>query len=68
VLEKKQRFDDAKRELIRAANLDPTYPDPHYALARIYRHMNDLKASSREFSEFEQLRETDKRKGTVRPD
>jgi len=68
VLEKKQRLTDAERELIRAATLDPTYPDPHYALARIYRHTGDLKASSREFSQFEQLRETDKRKGTVRPD
>ena len=68
VLEKKQRLEDAKRELLRAATLDPTYPEPHYALARVYRHLGDLKASSNEFSLFAQLREADKRKGTVRPD
>jgi tetratricopeptide (TPR) repeat protein len=68
VLEKKQLLADAKAELGRAASLDPTYPDPHYALARIYRRTGDPKAAAKELVEFQELRETDKRKGTVRPD
>ena len=34
-------------KLDQAASLDPTYPDPHYALARIYRHQGDIRASQR---------------------
>jgi tetratricopeptide (TPR) repeat protein len=68
VLEKKQYLEEAKTELNRAAALDPTYPDPHYALARIYRRTGDPKASARELAAFQELRDTDKRKGIIRPD
>lgn len=68
VLERKERYEEAIAELEQAANLDPTYPEPHYALGRIYRKRRDFKAAEREMGVFQDLRNTDKRKGITRPD
>ena len=68
VLEKEGHVDEAKTEFDRAVAQDPTYPDPHYALARIYRRNGDTKAAAKELKSFQDLREADKRKGTVRPE
>ena len=68
LLEKKERYEDAIAELQQAARLDPTYPEPHYALGRIYRKQKDSKAAERELGIFQDLRNTDKLKGVVRPD
>jgi Flp pilus assembly protein TadD len=68
VLEKKGQSEDAVRELKEAATLDPTYPEPHYALARIYKRQGNLRSSQQELTLFEALRNEDKRKGVIRPD
>jgi len=67
-LEKQGRIDHARAELERAIALDPTYPDPHYALARIYRRSGDTKSAASELKLFQNLREADKRNGTIRPE
>jgi len=66
VLEKKQNLDDAIAELEQAAALDPTYPEPHYVLARILRQRSDARAAI-ELRKFQQLRANDKQKGIARP-
>jgi tetratricopeptide (TPR) repeat protein len=68
VLEKKERYEEAIAELEQAARLDPTYPEPHFALGRIYRKRRDSAAAEKELSLFQDLRNTDKRKGITRPD
>ena len=55
-------------ELEQAAKLDPTYPEPHYAMARIQRKIGNLQAAAKEIQLFEDLRKTDKLKGITRPD
>ena len=61
-------YPEAIAELELTAKLDPTYPEPHYALARIYRKRRDLKAAETELGIFQELRRTDKLKGINRPD
>jgi tetratricopeptide (TPR) repeat protein len=68
VLEKKEQYDEAVAELKEAARLDPTYPEPHYTLARIFKRRQDLKSAQMELNLFQELRNTDKRKGITRPD
>jgi Flp pilus assembly protein TadD len=68
VLERKERDEEAIAELQQAARLDPTYPEPHYALGRIYRKQRDFKAVEKELRMFQDLRNTDKLKGITRPD
>jgi Flp pilus assembly protein TadD len=68
VLEKKEQYEEAIAQLELAAKLDPTYPEPHYALARIYRKRRDSKTAEKELSLFQDLRNTDKLKGITRPD
>jgi tetratricopeptide (TPR) repeat protein len=67
VLEKKERYEEAITEMERAATLDPTYPDPHYALSRIHRRRQDVKAAQRELRIFQDLRNADKLRGITRP-
>ena len=62
-----QRYDEAVAELKRAASLDPTYPDPHYALARIYRQQQLAQAAKEELRIFQDLKNQDKLKGITRP-
>ena len=47
VLEKKGQAAAAIAELSQAAELDPSYPEPHYALARLYRRSGDAKRADR---------------------
>jgi tetratricopeptide (TPR) repeat protein len=68
VLEQRKRIDEAVAELNEAARLDPTYPEPHYILARIYNKRQDRSSAAREMNLFQELRNTDKQKGIVRPD
>ncbi|MGH9574643.1 MAG: tetratricopeptide repeat protein, partial [Candidatus Acidiferrales bacterium] len=68
VFERKKQLERAVHELRRSAELDPTYPQPHYALARIYKQQSDLEAAERELRLFTKLRAIDNRKGIVRPD
>jgi tetratricopeptide (TPR) repeat protein len=68
VFERKEQLDGAVAELKEAARLDPTYPEPHFALARIYRKRHDAAAAERELHLFQELRDTDKIKGIMRPD
>ena len=68
VLEKKNRNKEAVEELKEASRLDPTYPEPHYALARIYKKQENAASAQQELSMFEALRKTDKQKGITRPD
>ena len=59
---------EAIEELKEASRLDPTYPEPHYALARIYRKKQDATSAQHELTMFETLRKVDKQKGITRPD
>ncbi len=68
VLERTDRWEEAVAELKEAARLDPTYPEPHYTLARIYMKRQDREAAQKELNLFQELRDTDKRKGITRPD
>lgn len=57
----------AKAEFERAAQLDPSDPQPHYLLAQTYRDLHQLDQSAKELAQFEQLSqaEKDKRLSTV---
>jgi Flp pilus assembly protein TadD len=67
-LEKEGRGSEAVKELTEASRLDPTYPEPHYILARIYRRENDAKSAEEQLILFQRLRDADKRNGVTRPD
>jgi tetratricopeptide (TPR) repeat protein len=45
----------AKYALLKAAEEDPTDPQPHYLLAQLYRDTNDADASAREMAVFQKL-------------
>jgi tetratricopeptide (TPR) repeat protein len=49
------KYDVSIRWLTKAAEMDPTYPDPHYLLARIYRRTGNIKAAASESSIFQAL-------------
>jgi tetratricopeptide (TPR) repeat protein len=49
------KYDVSIRWLTNAVELDPTYPDPHYLLARIYRRTGNMKAAAEESDKFEAL-------------
>lgn len=55
VQQKKNR--EALTALLRAEALDPTQPDAHYRLARLYRTMGDAAAAQQEFAKVSQLQE-----------
>ena len=53
--EEEGQYDVSVRWLTRAAEIDPTYPDPHYLLARIYQRTGDRKSAASESSLFQEL-------------
>jgi Flp pilus assembly protein TadD len=56
LLEKQGKTSQAIEELKRASQLDPVNPQPHYALARIYRRVGDTPQAKREIETFQTLR------------
>jgi predicted Zn-dependent protease len=54
-LEQAGENQDSLRWLLRAAQMDPTYPDPHLQLARVYRKLGDAAKAKQEAAIFEQL-------------
>ena len=52
VLEKRARTADAIAELTRAAELDASYPEPHYALARLYRRTGEAAKADEALQRF----------------
>lgn len=53
--EEQGKYDVSIRWLKRAAEIDPSYPDPHYLLARIYRRTGNLESAASESSIFQKL-------------
>ena len=43
-------------DLEEAARLDPSYPEPHYALARIHRKSGDAEKADRALEAFQRLK------------
>jgi len=56
LLEQKQRVGEAITELASAVKADPTYPEPHYALARIYRRAGRSEQADEALATFRRLR------------
>jgi len=56
VLEKKGRPAEAVQELEQATGLDPSYPEPQYALARLYRRSGDAEKADRALAAFQKLK------------
>jgi tetratricopeptide (TPR) repeat protein len=55
VLEQEERSGDAVAQLKRAADRDPAYAEPYYALARIYRRQGHADAAAQAIATFERL-------------
>jgi predicted Zn-dependent protease len=54
-LEQSGKDQDSLRWLLRAAQMDPAYPDPHLQLARVYRRLGDVAKAKQEAAVFNQL-------------
>jgi tetratricopeptide (TPR) repeat protein len=65
-LEKTARTEDAVRELEEAARLDASYPEPRYALARLYRRRGDAERADATLAEFRRLKK-EKEEGQAGP-
>ena len=50
-----QRFDASIEELREAASLDATYPEPHMAMARVYRKLGQEAAAREEVQTYLRL-------------
>ena len=57
LLEKKKQYTPAIEELNAAITLDPTYPEPHYVLAKIFRTTGDLKSAEASAKTFQNLKD-----------
>jgi len=55
ILSDQKKYPEALAALQRAENLDPTQPDAHYRLARLYRAMGNPAAAQREFAKVNEL-------------
>jgi Tfp pilus assembly protein PilF len=53
--EKEGHESDAITELKQAVSLDHSYPDPLYALTRIYRHRGEERLAEQALAEFKRL-------------
>ncbi|MDW5264593.1 MULTISPECIES: lipopolysaccharide assembly protein LapB [Acidobacteriaceae] len=53
--EQEAKYDVSIRWLTKAAEMDLTYPDPHYLLARIYKRIGNMKAAADESTKFQIL-------------
>jgi tetratricopeptide (TPR) repeat protein len=56
LLEQRGRWNEAIGELANAVKADPTYPEPHYVLARIYRRANRPDQADESLATFRRLR------------
>jgi tetratricopeptide (TPR) repeat protein len=54
-LKQAAKYQDSLRWLQRAAQMDPTYPDPHFQLARVYRKLGELAKAKQEANLFQKL-------------
>jgi tetratricopeptide (TPR) repeat protein len=57
ILTAQKRYQEALAALQRAEKLDPTEPDAHYRLGRLYREMGNAAASQSEFAKVRELHE-----------
>jgi tetratricopeptide (TPR) repeat protein len=57
LLEQTDRADDAVKSLRKAAEIDPAYAEPYYALARIYRRLGRVAEADAALATFQRLRE-----------
>jgi tetratricopeptide (TPR) repeat protein len=57
VLTTLERYADAIAALLHAERLDPSQPDAHYRMARIYQKMGNTAEAQREFAKVSKLRE-----------
>ena len=66
VLDKKGRTQDAVVELEAASRLDPTYPEPQYALSRLYRRTGDPAKADQALEVFQRLKKEKGQAGSGR--
>lgn len=59
LLAERKEFPDALAALRRAEELDPSQPDAHYRMGRIYSQMGNSAASEKEFAKVRELHEKD---------
>jgi tetratricopeptide (TPR) repeat protein len=62
LLEKRQKPLEAIQALDQAGALDPSYPEPHYALARIYRKIGEREKADRSLKTFLKLKNEKEKK------
>jgi tetratricopeptide (TPR) repeat protein len=55
-LEKSKKYDESATSLRRASELDPAYPDPYWALARVLRLTGDREGSREAVKQFQKLK------------
>ena len=60
LLEKRELYEEAIRELFRAAELDSSYPEPLYALGRVYRRTGNLTGAKQALEAFRKLKEEER--------
>jgi len=57
LLEKEKKDDAACQELLEAVRNDPSYPEPHYLLGRIYTRRGDKPRADTEWQTFQKLKQ-----------
>jgi tetratricopeptide (TPR) repeat protein len=57
ILSQQKKYQEALAALLHAEKLDPTQPDAHYRLARLYRDMGNPAAAQKEFAKVSELQE-----------
>jgi tetratricopeptide (TPR) repeat protein len=59
ILTNQKKYSEALAALQRAEKLDPSQPDAHYRLGRIYKQIGNSAASQKEFAKVRELHEKD---------